>query len=131
MPRTNENRITTNEIADGNQHLHDNSNSIGCDIIIDILNDVVLKGVPMTSINQHDLQSDQDHNVKQISFKSIRLKHNLNFKELVAFEIMACSFILKSLTTQNITENALQLFFHENENKQNKYKDCLRGFKKV
>ena len=44
---------------------------------------------------------------------------------------MTCSFILKPLTTQNITGGVLQSFFHENENKQNKYTDCLRGFKKI
>ena len=43
---------------------------------------------------------------------------------------MACSFILKSFTTQNITESILQSFFRENESQRNKYTDCLKGFKK-
>lgn len=65
----------------------------------------------MTSNNPHDLQSDSEDNVEQLSFEYIIHKYNLDFKQSVAFEIMACSFILKSLTTQNITEGVLQSYF--------------------
>lgn len=98
---------------------------------IEILNDIILKGLPMTSIvSEHDLQTEHGgHNVESLSFKHIISKYKLDFKQSVAFEIIACSFILKSLTVHNITENVLHEFFNENETKQNKYTDCLKGFK--
>ena len=100
-------------------------------MVIDILNDIILKGLPMTSIaSEHDLQTKHGgQNVEKLSFKHIISKYKLDFKQSVAFEIMACSFILKSLTVHNISENVLSDFFKENETKRNKYTDCLKGFK--
>ena len=43
---------------------------------------------------------------------------------------MSCSFILKSLKVHDISDDTLHEFFEENENKQNKYTDCLKGFRK-
>ena len=57
-------------------------------------------------------------------------KYKLDFKQSVAFEIMACSFILKSLKNQHITEDILQQFLQKNKDDQNKNADFLRGFKK-
>ena len=130
IPTANEIRVTANDVIDDVSNPQQNKNSLGCDMIIDILNNVVLNGLPMTSTNPHDLQNDSEDNVKQLSFKSIIEKYTIDVKQSVAFKIMACSFVLKSLTTQNITENTLQSFFHENESKRNRYTDCLKGFKK-
>ena len=82
-------------------------------MVIEILNDVILKGLPMTPIaSEHDLQTVHGgHNVESLSFKHIISKYKLDFKQSVAFELMACSFILKSLTVHNITENGLHEFF--------------------
>ena len=47
----------------------------------------------------------------------------------VAFEIMACSFILKSLQVENSTKESLNNFLNENEEQMNKYTKCLSGLK--
>jgi len=96
LPTTNETRATSTDVIDNVFNPQNNNSLIGCDMIIDILNDVVLKGLPMISTNPHDLQHDSEDNDKQLSFKSIIEKYKLDFKQSVAFEIMACSFILKS-----------------------------------
>ena len=83
---------------------------MNCAMIIEILNDTILHGLPMTSTSEHTLQYNSDHNVENITFKYIISKYKLDFKQSVAFEIMSCSFILKSLKNQHITEDILQQF---------------------
>jgi len=81
-------------------------------MIIEILGDLILQGLPMTSVtSEYALQTEQGHNAEKLSFKHIISKFRLDFKQAVAFEIMSCSFILKSLTVHNISKH-----FKENEN---------------
>ena len=55
-------------------------------MIIEILNDVILQGLPMTSvISEHTLQTEQGHNVETLYFKHIISKFRLDFKQAVAF----------------------------------------------
>ena len=99
-------------------------------MVIQILNDIILQGLPMTSaICEHNLQNKAGRNVENLSFKYIISKYWFDFKQSVAFEIMSCSFILKSLKKQNITEDFLQQFLQKNKDNQNKYTDCLKWFK--
>ena len=80
-------------------------------MVIEILNDVILQGLPMTSVtSEHALQTEHNHNVENLSFKCIISKYKLDFKQSVAFEIMSCSFILKSLKVHNISDDTLHQF---------------------
>ena len=114
---------------DDKQHCQHQKNMMDNYMVIEILDDVILQRLPMASVtSEHALQTEQGHNVEKLSFKHIISKFRLDFKQAVAFEIMSCSFILKSLTVHNISEDMLHKFFKENENKQNKYIGCLKGF---
>ena len=74
-------------------------------MIIEILNDTILHGQPMSSDSIQTLQNNADNDVRKFTFKYIISKYNLDFKQAVAFEIMSCSFILKSLEKQNINND--------------------------
>ena len=87
----------TQEIVDENQHNQKMNSKNSCAMVIEILNDILLLGLPMSSTNKHIIHHDSNHNIENISFKYIILKYKLDFKKSVAFEIMSCSFILKSL----------------------------------
>ena len=93
---------------DDKQHDQKINGKINCAMIIEIINNTILHGLPMTSTNEQSLQHNSDHDVNNITFKYIISKYKLDFKQSVAFEIMSCSFILKSLKQQNITENVPQ-----------------------
>ncbi len=83
-------------------------------IVIEILNDIILQGLPRTSVNsEHALQTEHSHNVEKLSFKCIISKYRLDFKQSVAFEIMSCSFILKSLKVHNISDDTLHEFLRK------------------
>ena len=55
LPTTNKTRATANDVIYDVFNPQKNNNLIGCHMIIDILNGVVLKGLPMTPINPQDL----------------------------------------------------------------------------
>ena len=116
------------DIEDEKEHDTKTKSNINCAMIIEILNDTILHGLPMTSKSEHTLQYNTDINVKNITFKYIISKYKLDFKQAVAFEIMSCSFILKSLKKQNITEDILQQFIMKHKDNENKNTDCLKGF---
>ena len=75
---------------------------MNCTMVIAILNDTILYGLPMASTSEHTLQHNSDHNIENISFKYIISKYKLDFKQSVAFEIMSCTFILKSLKKKKL-----------------------------
>ena len=82
-----------------NNKIINNNNSIFC-LVIDILNDVAIKGLPLDqTITQH-ICDDHLQSLNQFSFQAIIKKYTLDFKQSSAFETMACSFILKSLHTK-------------------------------
>ena len=119
------------DLVDHEQHSQNRNNIMSCVMVIEILNDVLVLGLSMPStICEHDLENKLGHNVENLSFKHIISKYKLDFKQSVAFEIMSCSFMLKSLKVHHITEDSLQQFFQENEDQRNKYTDCLKGFQK-
>ena len=74
---------------------HNTIENMSCDMVIDILNDIVLEGLSLNS-NQYDHQYDDILTSSvQLSFKAIIAKYTLGFKQSVTFKIMASSFILK------------------------------------
>ena len=75
LPTTNKTRATATDVIDNVFNPQKNNNLMGCDMIIDILNDVVLKGLHMTSTNPHHLQHESEDNIKQLSFKYIMQKY--------------------------------------------------------
>ena len=116
-----------------NEKEHDSkiNSKMNCAMIIEILNDTILHGLPLASTSKHTLQYNTDLNVENMTFTHIISKYRLDFKQVVAFEIMSCSFILKSLKNQHITEDVLKQFLHKNKDNQNKSTDGLKRFKKV
>ena len=80
-------------------------------MIIDILSEVVLN--QMAERKVLDYTSDIVINASNLSYKSVIEKYTLDFKQAVAFEIMASSFILKSLMVGNVPDDALQSFLKE------------------
>ena len=98
-------------------------------MVIDILNDVVLEGLPLDTTDYDPLYNDVLASSSRLSFKAIIEKFTLDFKQSVAFEIMASSFILKSLQIEKITEYDVRTFFHNNETQIRKYTICLSGLK--
>ena len=100
---------------DKHNGIHNADVAMSCDMVIDILNDVVLEGLPLDSTNYDPLYNDVLVSSSTLSFKAIIEKFILDFKQSVAFEIMASSFILKSLQIEKITEYDVRIFFHNNE----------------
>ena len=50
-------------------------------MVIEILNDLILQGLHMTSVTcEHALQTETGHNVEKLSFKCITSKYRLDFK---------------------------------------------------
>ena len=64
-------------------------------MIIDILTEVILNQIREDTVINQDT-SDLVKSVKNLSFQSVIEKYTLDFKQSVAFEIMASSFLLKS-----------------------------------
>ena len=67
--------------------------------------------------------------VKNLSFQSVIAEYTLDFKQSVAFEIMASSFLLKSMKVEKITEEEISVFFEQNDDIRLKYTNCLSGIK--
>ena len=85
-----------NYTSQSNYSSLDGRNRITFHMVIDILNNTILTGSPMSSSTIYDMISDPFYQINNQSFKSIIAKYTLDFKQSVAFEIMAGSFILKS-----------------------------------
>lgn len=111
------------------QHIDNSNNTMSCPMIIDILNDVVLKGLSINSPLTNDMQTNSLESLNDLSFQAIIQKYTLDFKQAVAFEIMASSFILKSLYTENISNDVLQAVFQANNEQFHKYTCSLSGLK--
>ena len=62
-------------------------------MVIEIINDNVINGMPLSEERNNLAQTDQSRNRNVISLQDIILKYTLDFKQSVAFEVMASSFI--------------------------------------
>ena len=99
-------------------------------MIIDILTDTILNTLPNNNISTEGEITDIHAGSKELSYTSIIAKYKLDFKQSVAFEIMASSFILSSLLIEKISEEAIQTFFENNTEDSMKYTNCLSQLKK-
>ena len=67
-------------LVDDKQHYQNQRNMMDNYMVIEIMNDIILQGLPMTSVtSEHALQTEQGHNVKKFSFKNIISKFKLDF----------------------------------------------------
>ena len=102
---------------------------MNCAMVIEILNNTILHGLPMTSTSEYTLQHNSSHYVENITSKYIISKYKLDIIQTVAFGIMSYSFILKALKNQHITDDILHQFLQKNKGDQNKNTDYLKRFK--
>ena len=98
-------------------------------MIIDVLSAVVLNQMREEAVINQDT-SELINNIKDLSFESVIQKYTLDFKQSVAFEIMASSFLLKSLQVGNVCEDVLKTFVEGNENERIKHAKSLVGLRK-
>ena len=105
---TNKDNITSND----DESVTNVRVDISFNMIIDVLSEVILNQMREEAVINQDT-SDLVHNIKDSSFKSVTGKYTLDFKQSVAFEIMASSFLLKSLHVGNICEIFLRHFLKE------------------
>ena len=98
-------------------------------MIIDILTEVILNQIREDTVINQDT-SDLVKSVKNLSFQSVIEKYTLDFKQSVAFEIMASSFLLKSLNVGNVPEDVLESFFEGNDGQRKLYVKSLSGLRK-
>ena len=128
---TGESDFTDMDTATSNdgESVPDGGNNVSFSMIIDILTEVVLNQMrEVTLINQDT--SDLVNNVKDLSFQSVIAKYTLDFKQSIAFEIMASSFILKSLNVGNVSEDVLHSFFEGNDEERITHAKSLSGLRK-
>ena len=107
----------------------ESKNDITFNMIIDVLSEVFVNQMRESAVINHDT-SDLVYNVKDLSFQSVIQKYTLDFKQSVAFEIMASSFLLKSLGVGYISEDALESFVEGNDIESIKYAKSLSGLRK-
>ena len=83
-------------------------------MIIDILFNLISEDShhSQLSTNIDHIKEQDDH----MTFENIASKYNLDFKQRVAFEIMACSFLLKSLQEHKIINDKLYSLFGSDDN---------------
>ena len=103
--------------SDDGKSVPDNKNNIEFCMIIDVLSDAFLNQMREDRVIDQDT-SDLIKSVKDVSFQSVIEKYTLDFKQSVAFEIMASSFLFKSLNVGNVSEDALESFLKEMMNKE-------------
>ena len=97
-------------------------------MIIDILFNVISESSDYSQLNtNHNLIGKQTNHM---TFDDISSKYGLDFKQRVAFEIMACSFILKSLQEHKTIENEMYTFFGSNSSNKNMYLNNIPTLKK-
>ena len=106
------------------------SSKMNCPMIIDILNDTILNNLESNCTDFNNTSTKTQIEVKNLSFQSIIAEYTLDFKQSVAFEIMASSFLLKSMKLEKITEEEISVFFEENDEIRLKYTNCLSEIKK-
>ena len=105
------------------------NNVISFKMIIQILNDNVINDMPLLEQSSKCLQMNSTNEENIISFKNIISKFTLDFKQSVAFEVMASSFILKSLQMYNVTQECIEIYFKNNEEEKSKCVDSLSKLK--
>ena len=107
---TDNDMIASNE----SESVSDGKKNISYNMIIDVLSEVFINQMREETVINQDT-SDLIKNIKNVSFSSVIAKYRLDFKQSVAFEIMASSFLFKSLNVGNVSEDVLELCFEGND----------------
>ena len=84
--------------------------------------------MPLSEQSRKCLQMNTTNEENSISFKNIISKFTLDFKQSVAFEIMASSFILKSLEMHNVTQECIEIYFKNNEEEKS---NCVNSLSRL
>ena len=105
------------------------NNVMSYKMIIQILNDNVINDMPLYEESNKCLQMNTTNEESSISYKNIISKFTLDFKQSVAFEIMASSFILKSLQMHKVTQECIEIYFKNNEEEKSKCVNSLLRLK--
>ena len=96
-------------------------------MIIQILNDNIIQGLPLDE--QSNIKASTQKR-KIISLQDTISEYTLDFKQSVAFEVMASSFILNSLQLHNITQKSIEMYFKANETQKCECINSLSQLKK-
>ena len=134
-------KVTTNSIQNDCESNNNNSETstapscinarMTCTMIIDLLNDTIINCLPTNCKNINTISTESIAKLNNLTFQSIIAKYTLDFKQSVAFEIMASSFILKSLSIEGISIEDIHTFFENNDIEKLKYTMSLSGLKKA
>lgn len=124
------------EDSDINEYCSDDStintkNKLSNGMIIDILIDDILSKLPLNSSIDHNESLDPTKYTISLSFQNIIIKYKLDFKQSVAFEIMASSFILKSLKVEKVTDEKIHMLSSKNNMQTYNTKNSLANVKKA
>jgi len=78
-------------------------------MVIDILFELISESSSDITNNMKSSADyhDTDNNSNEFTFDNVTSKYKLDFKQRVAFEIMACSYILKTLQDEDMTDNSI------------------------
>ena len=115
--------------SDDGKPIPDTKNDIDFCMIIDILTEAFLNQMGEDAVTCQDT-TDLLKSVKDVSFESVIKEYTLDFKQSIAFEIMASSFLLKSLNVGNVSEDVLESFFDGNDEQRKSYARTLSGLRK-
>ena len=134
-------KVTTNSIQNDCESNNNNSETstapscinarMTCTMIIDLLNDTIINCLPTNCKNINTISTESIAKLNNLTFQSIIAKYTLDFKQSVAFEIMASYFILKSLSIEGMSIEDIHTFFENNDIEKLKYTMSLSGLKKA
>ena len=104
---------------------------LDCKMVIQIISDNVINGLPLSEDNGYVVQIESSKKENIISLQDIISQYTLDFKQSVAFEVMASSFILNSLQMHSLTEESIDAYFAENETQRHECIKSLSQLKKI
>ena len=124
MSTNSDNQFEQQNSSDGHDKEEEHKNrKENFKMVIDLLLDV-LSGSKSDDTNG-EKESKNNEEIKEecnnFTFENATSKYKLDFKQKVAFEIMACSYILKTLQDEKITDESICSFFATDDNEQSKY----------
>ena len=123
-------QMTSNDVnkkSDGDGMVS-SSYVLDCKMVIEIINDNVINGMPLSEESNDVIQKDPLKKVCIISLQNIILQYTLDFKQSVAFEVMASSFILNLLQKYNLTQESIEAYFKEDETQKH---ECIKSISRL
>ena len=101
--------------------------------VIDVLFDLISES-SFKVVNNEKLSSsnnDVEVDLNEFTFERVTNRYTLDFKQRVAFEIMACSYILKTIEEEGITNKSICSFFETDKIERSKYLDSFSRLKQI